>query len=962
VGGGGGVGGAHLAGDGEDAPISLSKSCPAGSEITITGDRAADLPAAGTLITPAYADGAARIVPRITSVGAGRLLTTVNGSNHASGFKLVGIELFCSGIAPNVNNYTATTPCIGVGATSNGTLDPSINTISDLPSNIVFDRVIIRADPTLNSAAQIVVFDPNGGTFANSWVSGGTNHSSDSQGIWMMSGQNVTIRNNYVSGLTESLALQGACSPIHDFKGIGPPQGECTTSTYTMVPTNVLIEHNEVTHEPWQQNLRWTPSTYVPKGQLGQTSSGAASSADCRFQALNAGTTGTVEPNWSSIPNLLETLADGSVTWQNMGSCGGTKNLFESKGSNNVVLRHNTLHTVYQAPYAPYGGQGYAITLTSRTTGGSGGGNASSLTNTTVENNVVRDAALALNTASFDNADQNIYPTLWPANAPPYNIAAANNTLALETDNGSCTIALTTGPARTAAQIQADINASACNTRVWSCLIADRFVIRASADGANTCLTAAYAPAATYASIQANPVSNSAAATLGIAESVTHYSCEQPRTGVWYGCGMIDGLFVVNNLFTGLNKSADHGTDRLYVVSLFGRPAHVRFRNNTLEVDPTNHGRGYPLYFFLMEPSGSHAPFDVQITDNILGYTQDRSHYVATNTVSLNTAPPNGATIHDLSAINQAFCQPMVSTRTNIPIDSWCPSTIGIFSHNLMPGAPLYSGTALDTRPANSNAGFLKYPNNNWNDTWSSIRFRDSNLGLKVYSSYPTLHNFLRSGSDGRQVGVDTTQLPLIENLTITPSDRAAIARLSLTAPAGEYTCVARLSADPTLLSSINPVTVPLDLDPSRYARPDSSDADWLPKSGRRRWFVFGHNAALASSTTYYYHFNCGGAVATGSFRTLGPLEGTSDIAFTRTPTAAMGPVANCTVEYGAGYSRSSGAIAGAAVSGSCTAGSVYSVTVSGLPKGTPVYARVRYRDALGADLWTEEATVFMPL
>jgi hypothetical protein len=961
VGGGGGANGEHLAGDGVSAPISLSKVCPAGNEVTITTDQASRLPAAETLITPAYADGASRIVPRVTSVGNGRLLEAVNGASHASGFKLIGLELFCGGTA--VNAAPAQSPCIGVGYGPLGTLEPSINAVSDLPTNITFDRIIVRNDPTLNSSPQPVVFDPNGGFISNSWISAGTNHASDSQGIWMSSAQNVTIRNSYISGQTESFALQGACSPIHDYKSLGPGSGECVSSTITMVPTNITVEHNEITHEPWQYTRPWTASARVPKGQWTQISTGATTSMQCRFQALNAGVTGTTEPVWANMPNLLDTAVDGSVTWQNMGVCGGTKNLFESKGSSNLVLRNNSLHDVYYSPFVPYGGQGYALTLTSRTTAGAGAGSASQLAQTTLENNVIRDAGLALNISGFDGFDQNVYPTLWPASAGPYVInSGGNDKLSVTTNTGSCTITLTAG-SRTPAQIQADVNGSSCNTKVWSCLVADRFVIRASTDGPNTCATAASSSNAYWAHIVASPTANDAAATLGITESATHYSCENPRTGVWYGCGLVDGLSITNNLFAGLNKDAAHGMDRLYNVSLFGRVHHVRFQHNTLEVDPTNHGPGYPLYFFLTDPGGSHSPFDVHIVDNILGYTKDRDHYVATNTESLNAALPNGGAVHDFSAVNYSFCQTAGSTRSTPPSDVLCADTTGVFSHNLIPGARLHTGTTMDTRPVQSNLGFLKYPKSNWNTTWESIPFQNRvNFGMLTYTAYPTINELTRGASDSGQVGADPADLPLIRNLVITPSDRAAVASFTITAPVSSFACVARVSADPTMLSTAVPVPILADLDPSLYVRPDSSDADWLPTSGQQRWFVFGHNSALSAGTTYYYHLNCGGAYANGSFKTLAARAGTGSVTIGRTPVAPAGGVATCLVEYGTAYSRSEDKITGASTTTACSAGSPYSVSISSTETGVPLYVRVKYLDTLNNLLSEEPVTIVVPL
>ena len=202
----------HYGGDenasGNNPVILRYKDCPAGTQITITTDQVARLPQDGTRITPNYADGQSRIAALIQNVGNGMVLTAEEGDQACPGagpcpahdYVLKGLEFCCS--AGGFSDF------IGIGSQGNGTADPKLNTIADLPSNITFDRVLIRQDPLANSRNCIT---PDGVniTLENSWLECGYDAgSSDSQAIRAFQVQGLTLYNNYISGTTETVTLR----------------------------------------------------------------------------------------------------------------------------------------------------------------------------------------------------------------------------------------------------------------------------------------------------------------------------------------------------------------------------------------------------------------------------------------------------------------------------------------------------------------------------------------------------------------------------------------------------------------------------------------------------------------------------------------------------------------------------------------------------------------------------------
>ena len=73
-----------------------------------------------------------------------------------------------------------------------------------------------------------------------------------------------------------------------------------------------------------------------------------------------------------------------------------------------------------------------------------------------------------------------------------------------------------------------------------------------------------------------------------------------------------------------------------------------------------------------------------------------------------------------------------------------------------------------------------------------------------------------RGGSDGRDIGVDYSQLPILRNFQIMATDREALLTYDITAPMKDIACVVEVSRSVDLSPPIP------DLDPTLYTRPDT--------------------------------------------------------------------------------------------------------------------------------------------
>jgi hypothetical protein len=233
----------------------------------------------------------------------------------------------------------------------------------------------------------------------------------------------------------------------------------------------------------------------------------------------------------------------------------------------------------------------------------------------------------------------------------------------------------------------------------------------------------------------------------------------------------------------------------------------------------------------------------------------------------------------------------------------------------------------------------FSWPTGNFDTAWGAIGFTDTGKAdYRLRNGSP----FVGRGTDGKDLGADTTQLPLIRDLTVTPTDRAALFTWSATEPIRDIACVIEVSTDRDLSTAIN------DLDPTRYARPETSDHDRLPKNDLSRTLIIGANAALASGTTYWYRLHCGGAFEQGSFTTLAPLTGNSALSITK---RARRGSDHFDLEWGTSYSRADDTISGGGVAtAACNPRGACAATFQ-VPSGSVAYYRIREQDASGGTI-----------
>ncbi|MGH9563373.1 MAG: hypothetical protein ACRD3S_18115, partial [Terracidiphilus sp.] len=241
-------------------PVLLTQSCPVNNRITLTTDQVSKLPPSNVRITPAYADGTSPVIPTIYNPGNGMVLNAKegNGGTTASGYNIAGIQFCCFS---NFSDF------IGLGSRGAGTADSQETVVSDIPSNITLDQVLISTDPAKNTR-KCISYDAFGLDVLNSWIDCAYDEgSSDSQGIIGYMG-NGKILNNYISGTTETVATGGAMPPV-----IAPAAGGVKSDNYEItsmvIPGPIELAWNDITKPRWiyaqGANLFWAASTLYIK-------------------------------------------------------------------------------------------------------------------------------------------------------------------------------------------------------------------------------------------------------------------------------------------------------------------------------------------------------------------------------------------------------------------------------------------------------------------------------------------------------------------------------------------------------------------------------------------------------------------------------------------------------------------------------------------------------------------------
>jgi hypothetical protein len=179
------------------------------------------------------------------------------------------------------------------------------------------------------------------------------------------------------------------------------------------------------------------------------------------------------------------------------------------------------------------------------------------------------------------------------------------------------------------------------------------------------------------------------------------------------------------------------------------------------------------------------------------------------------------------------------------------------------------------------------------------------------YTVGSSLSTFKRADTNGRDFGVDRTQLAEIRNLTVTPSDRMVLFTWSVSIPIRDIPCVVEVNTKPWFDAAYY-AGEQAAAQIGSYPRYDADDHDRNPRVGLSRQIVVGHTVNLTASTLYHYRLQCGGDATTGEFTTSAALSSTGTLRASNAAASSM--------TWGYSYSRATDTIASAAA-GTCAAG-----------------------------------------
>jgi hypothetical protein len=164
--------------------------------------------------------------------------------------------------------------------------------------------------------------------------------------------------------------------------------------------------------------------------------------------------------------------------------------------------------------------------------------------------------------------------------------------------------------------------------------------------------------------------------------------------------------------------------------------------------------------------------------------------------------------------------------------------------------------------------------------------------GNGTYTTGGTVYSALwQGGNDGKDIGADIDNVPLIRSLTVTPMAYSALFRWAMPSGAANRACQVEVSEDSGLLNDDGDYVVVNSLRPDYFIRADSDSANaraTRSPDGILRWFQVGdpatatgddgqvHDLALTRGAKYYYRITCGGLIERGSFTTKthdGPIS-----------------------------------------------------------------------------------------
>ena len=138
---------------------------------------------------------------------------------------------------------------------------------------------------------------------------------------------------------------------------------------------------------------------------------------------------------------------------------------------------------------------------------------------------------------------------------------------------------------------------------------------------------------------------------------------------------------------------------------------------------------------------------------------------------------------------------------------------------------------------------------------------------FNVVSSSPYYH----AGTDGASLGADFTQLPLVNNVQVTPLTDSATLEFDVSAPIadvkGTQVCVLEVSANRNLFSDLGSYAVIPDLDPTVNQHSDlSTRSDVVVAGNHVTWPLNG----LSTASAYYGRLMCHGDTEWFTFQTPG--------------------------------------------------------------------------------------------
>jgi hypothetical protein len=204
-------------------PNNAGVGCPSdtgsGWIIVRTSARDRALPPSGTRITPAYAS----VLPKIVSPNQNPALSAAPGAHH---YRFIGVEFT---VADNVDiNYNLIL------------LGDNPASPEDIPHHLVFDRVYIHGQPSVNTGRGIALNSAETAV-VDSYLSDFHQLCCDSQAIagWTGPGP-FKIVNNYLEASTENLLFGGA-DPAR-LPGCDPARPD--TYPGCLVPSDIEIGHN----------------------------------------------------------------------------------------------------------------------------------------------------------------------------------------------------------------------------------------------------------------------------------------------------------------------------------------------------------------------------------------------------------------------------------------------------------------------------------------------------------------------------------------------------------------------------------------------------------------------------------------------------------------------------------------------------------------------------------------------